>query len=134
MSVPWLTVWYPTSRTYAQHTHTHTHVQTQTSSTSVGLDALCVLCFSVIPRLSSCLLSSLRPTGLSFSHVRSRSPRYMDRRKSPSSLSYQQAVLSLTRAQPSSCALVTYGSRVTNPSGWQHYAPTIGRMNDGSFQ
>ena len=47
------------------------------------------------------------PTGLSFSLSLGRSPRYMDRRKSPSSLSYQQAS-SLTRAQPSSCALVTY--------------------------
>lgn len=85
------------------------------NASSIGLDSSSLFCFCfVIPPLppaeaypSIRLLSSSRPTGLSFSLSLGRSPRYMDRRKSPSSLSYQQA-RSLTRAQPSSCALVTY--------------------------
>lgn len=85
------------------------------NASSIGLDSSSLFCFCfVIPPLppaeaypSIRLLSPSRPTGLSFSLSLGRSPRYMDRRKSPSSLSYQQA-RSLTRAQPSSCALVTY--------------------------
>lgn len=84
-----------------------------TSSTSIGLDALCSL-FLRVPRLALSFIV-VAPDRAVFLAPLGCSPRYMDRRKSPSSLSYQQA-RSLTRAQPSSCALVTYGSRVTNPS------------------
>lgn len=55
----------------------------------------------------------------------------MDRRKSPSSLSYQQAS-SLTRAQPSSCALVTYERAGGQPKCRPPVRPTIGRVDGGS--
>lgn len=55
----------------------------------------------------------------------------MDRRKSPSSLSYQQAS-SLTRAQPSSCALVTYERAGGQPKCRPRERPTIGRVDGAS--